>query len=302
MLERPMRFLTGHEIQEGIKEIVTCPGELKVAVAYWGQGSAGLTGLVAEGQTPVSPTAQILCDLSKGFCDPSEIRRLGQQPNICIKKLADLHAKVWINGETVLLGSANASMKALPSSDDPWAEKKLEIAVRFQDPQLSEQLEEWFEQRWNRATGISEEDLAAAQSKWDEWQEQRKHWKSAERNTQSKRENAWKDLKEGLVSQVVQTAKKLCSEGRFTEDLTYRALEQCRRNKQWQTDYDRFVGPDQLFKKQINPDFGKRICNEAEVAKKLSANGNAIRRSVPNGIIRTCTLFVELNPKSNNQE
>ena len=40
MLERPMLFLTGHEIQEAIKEIVTCPGELKVTVAYPPRGTA----------------------------------------------------------------------------------------------------------------------------------------------------------------------------------------------------------------------------------------------------------------------
>ncbi len=109
--EATMRFLTGSEIQQEVRNIMSRPGEVMAAVAYWGIHGEERTGLDRK-ENPQS--ARIICNLDHVACNPFAIEDLLTRW-LCVKTLPRLHAKVWMSGDDVVLGSANASGRALPT-------------------------------------------------------------------------------------------------------------------------------------------------------------------------------------------
>ena len=106
-----MRFLSGTEIQREVSDLVNRDGDTSIAVAYWGHDAVDRTGIAQK----KNGNLRILCDLLSGFCNPFpiEVLRMGEIP---VRTLNLLHAKVWINGSNVILGSANASVYGLLST------------------------------------------------------------------------------------------------------------------------------------------------------------------------------------------
>ena len=454
-----IQLLTGHEIRQAVRCITTRPGELKVAVAYWGSDAVRRTGLDKKPDLRGARTAKILCDLSKGFCDPSQIEELQRQDGICVKQLNGLHAKVWVNGDIVLLGSANASGGGLPTMAEPRADENLETAILCRDSRLAADIAAWFRDRWAAAREITGNDLAEAEKKWRE--QRQTHGESRNRDTKSAvrhdlddaqfsarfsglqlvaypdlspgreaidwfrteataeptavaRENTlevypffewgranprwehgpgtslatfrcspasgecmfegfwevrdrpsveleetqltllarkesfkghafaeamrnyicgmvawdmaergfnadgfgfcvdmplvafWEDVRErlkcSLVAQVVDEAQRLCLAGKFSEVLTSKALELCRNKEEWWKDYQRFVGPGRVFKDQIHSVFGKSVRKGVFADNQRSPGGGELRRTVFNGVTRTCTLFEPYSNESDRNE
>ena len=112
----------------------------------------------------------MICDLLSGSCNPAPIAAL-RRDGIAVLTLHRLHAKVWINGNDVILGSANASMAGLPMpNDDPQARRE-EANVQILDEVLAQSLRTWFEERWNSAREIEDRDLRRA---WIRWSQRRR--------------------------------------------------------------------------------------------------------------------------------
>lgn len=156
-----MRFLTGPEIQAEVKRMTARTGEVMAAVAYWGTGAAERTGLAYVRD---AASVRIICDLLSGACKPDEIERL-MNLGVCVRTLDRLHAKVWINGDDVVLGSANASRNGLPGEDEHSV--NVEAAILSQNPSLARELGSWFENQWRVTSNIDDEKLATARQLWD---------------------------------------------------------------------------------------------------------------------------------------
>ena len=101
-----MKFLTGDAIAREITKLVRKRRKVRAAVAFWGSGAAEQTGLASKGE------GQILCDLFSGGCNPKEIEKL-MGVGLEVRTLGGMHAKLWTNGDSVILGSANASTNGL---------------------------------------------------------------------------------------------------------------------------------------------------------------------------------------------
>ena len=157
-----MRFLTGPEIHTQVQRFSRRSGEFLAAVAYWGDGATERTGL-SEKKNPKQ--VRIICDLLSGVCKPGEIKALMQR-GICVRTLDRLHAKVWINGNDVILGSANASRNGLPGSDEDAAKANIEAAFLSRESSLSQELTRWFEGQWRMATEIDDRILDLAEDLW----------------------------------------------------------------------------------------------------------------------------------------
>ena len=108
---------------------------------------------------------RIICDLLSGACNPGEIRTL-RQCKIHVKTLDRLHANVWINGNEVILGSANASRNGLPVSDEDDRQANIEAAFLSKDPSLAQDIEHWFKNQWKAATEIDNRMIALAEDLW----------------------------------------------------------------------------------------------------------------------------------------
>ena len=157
-----MRFLAGADIQTHVRTIASRNGEVMAAVAYWGSGAAERTGLT-EHDRPAS--VRVICDLLSGACNPAEIQAL-KKLGFSVKTLDRLHAKVWIGGDDVIVGSANASRNGLPSEDEQGAKANVEAAVLSQDPRFARELKAWFEKQWRASCEIDDQHLDEARQLW----------------------------------------------------------------------------------------------------------------------------------------
>ena len=139
------------------------------AVAYWGSGAAERTGLT-EHDRPAS--IRVICDLLSGACNPAEIETLTEL-GVTVRTLDRLHAKVWIGGDDVIVGSANASRNGLPGEGEQGA--NVEAAVLSQDPRLARALRAWFDKQWCASSEIEARHLDQAQQLW------KRRWRSSRR-------------------------------------------------------------------------------------------------------------------------
>ena len=158
-----MRLLTGTEIQQAVASLVTRDGDVDIAVAYWGQDSLKRTGIANKQNGKL----RVICDLLSGACNPSPIAAL-KRAGIPVLTLHRLHAKVWINGDDVILGSANASMAGLPMPDDDLQKRRDEANLEMRDERLAQSLRTWFEERWGSAREIEDRDLRRARILWSQ--------------------------------------------------------------------------------------------------------------------------------------
>ncbi len=156
-----MRFLTGASIQRHVSRIVRRTADVSAAVAYWGTGAAERTGMRKRNPGRV----RVICDLLSGACNPSEIETL-LGLGVQVRTLDRLHAKVWIAGDDVIIGSSNASKNGLPIEDDTGAGGNVEAAMLSRDPGLSCELQGWFDARWQDSVDVTDEHLAEAARLW----------------------------------------------------------------------------------------------------------------------------------------
>ena len=157
-----MHFLTGVDIQTQVRTIASHSGKIMAAVAYWGKGAAERTCLSGR-KDPAN--VRIICDLLSGACNPNEIEEL-QKLGFTVKTLDRLHAKVWIGGDDVIVGSANASQNGLLGEGEKAANANVEAAVMSHDPALARRLADWFELQWCASTEIEKQHLVRARQIW----------------------------------------------------------------------------------------------------------------------------------------
>ena len=160
-----MKFLTGDEIAREIKHLVNKRGKVRAAVAFWGSGAAEETGLASKGK------GQILCDLFSGACNPNEVRKL-RDSGLEVRTLHGMHAKLWINGDSVILGSANASTNGLGFEQKTMTSAlrdipNTEVNILIRDRNLSKAAVDWFDCQWGQAKLITKQELKEAKSLWE---------------------------------------------------------------------------------------------------------------------------------------
>ena len=156
-----MRYLIDGHILDAVQQLVQRDGELLAAVAFWGRDAGRQTGITERAQ----PT-RILCDLLSGSCNPVEIRCL-QENGIEVKYRPQLHAKVWMNGDEVVVGSANASMNGLGFET---AGPNIEAAVYLCDKEVARKVKKWFLREWGLAECVDETLLQVAETLWNQKQ------------------------------------------------------------------------------------------------------------------------------------
>ena len=245
----PRCFLTDGNIQKAIQDLVWREGDLRVAVAYWGERGAQHTGIEARVRTHPGK-AYIICDLASGACNPSEIEKLWKgKGNIQIKTLDDLHAKVWIAEDRVIVGSANASISGL--ADETKLGSKIEAALLVQDPKLAQTLKKWFERLWSDAAPITEKRLRKAK---DSWNPRRKAGAPSQPTPAE-----LSGLRKRLLARVVETGEYLWRSDK-RPDITLRSIRSCQNDRDWLRSYHDFVGKDQATQKErkrsLHPWFG----------------------------------------------
>jgi hypothetical protein len=148
-------FLTDDELSSNIRELVG-EGGSRCAVAFIGKEAEGI----------VPPGTQIICNLMSGATNPATIEHLMKNGECEIRKLDDLHAKVYLGRDRAIVGSANLSANGLgyepATGSGGWQEAGYKV-TRKSD---LEKIEEWFAEKWESAEAISSKDITEAKKRW----------------------------------------------------------------------------------------------------------------------------------------
>ncbi|MBN8947420.1 MAG: phospholipase D family protein [Rhodanobacter sp.] len=126
---------------------------IRIAVAFWGNGA----------QAVFHPSRQyeVICNLTTGGTNPAVIRDLRTMPNVRIRHLTQLHAKVILADKRAIVGSANFSANGL-GFEGSEVEGWLEAAAVIDGADV----DRWFDHYWRTSAEISDGDLAFAELMW----------------------------------------------------------------------------------------------------------------------------------------
>lgn len=141
-----IQLLVDEEVQQPVR----------LAVAFWGAGA----------DFNIRGECRIICDLGSGLCNPAVIKALLARDNVVVLQLPGLHAKVVVSSTGAVVSSANMSTNGLGAEG---ADSSGTIEAGYFVPAGSpdhEQIADWFEEQWTKATLISPEDLTVAALRW----------------------------------------------------------------------------------------------------------------------------------------
>lgn len=165
-------FLSGEKYLSQIEKIFAESADLSIAVAFWGQGAEALLDKW-QGKR-----LRILCNLESGATNPAVIRKFlawkSYKPfSIEVRSLSDLHAKVVLGEDSMVIGSANISANGLSYEDVEcrgWQEAGL---LTGSAPEI-EAARVWFQRLWEQARQeITEDQLKQAEINWAKRRQQR---------------------------------------------------------------------------------------------------------------------------------
>ncbi|WP_298281515.1 phospholipase D family protein [Acidocella sp.] len=154
-------FLTGLDLQNKISMILL-GSDIRCAVAFWGNGAAQF---LFSSQTARINDARIMCDISMGATNPNELRALGAPNNTGLKHLKNLHAKVYLSGQGVVITSANASSNGIGFG--PPADLIEAGSFHAVDSVAYKAAAKWFEQIWRRSQKVDDQALSEAEVRWN---------------------------------------------------------------------------------------------------------------------------------------
>jgi hypothetical protein len=126
---------------------------IRIAVAFWGSGA----------QAVIDPSRQyeVICNLTGGATNPAVVRDLRAMPNVRIRHMDQLHAKVVLAGKRAIVGSANFSANGL-GLDGSEVTGWLEAAAVIDGTDVGP----WFDAHWKAAAEVSDDDLDLAELTW----------------------------------------------------------------------------------------------------------------------------------------
>ncbi len=103
-----MKFLDGQTATAEIKELVRGSKNVRMAVAFWGEGATEKLGLAKKGKD-----LTVICNLATGGTNPREIECL-MKNEVAVLQCDKLHGKVYLfDNDTLVIGSSNASANGL---------------------------------------------------------------------------------------------------------------------------------------------------------------------------------------------
>ena len=152
-------FLSESEIASEFSKLEG-EGEKRIAVAFWGDGALPALGLGGA----ESKNAKIICNLESGATNPAVIEGLIKAGAI-VKSNPRLHSKVYLAGNTVILGSSNASGNGLALEGKEltgW----IEANVLTNDESFVADVSQWFSEQWEIAINVKNTDIEQAKKLW----------------------------------------------------------------------------------------------------------------------------------------
>jgi len=154
MAPRITKILDGPSCLQAVRTLIATGKPVRAAVAYWGRGAIEQVGINTNSKM------QIVCDVRSGGCNTevvSDLIKLLGPENV--KTHDQMHAKVWINDDTVIIGSSNVSANGLGFENSEVAgNTEVNIITTAIDEVMHTR--DWYETVWEKARTISRNDMA----------------------------------------------------------------------------------------------------------------------------------------------
>jgi len=155
-----MQILNGTDLAAAVMELFEGQGRPRCAVAFWGPRLA---------QRARSRNAEVILDISMGGTSRNALMAFGLEESELpivdskVRVLDGLHAKIFIDEQRAIIGSANASCNALGwDGRAPSLEEAGVLIDRLEDREAYLRLEEIYGQYEAKARAIDKEDFKRA--------------------------------------------------------------------------------------------------------------------------------------------
>jgi len=155
-----VKFLDENKVLQSVCASLSTTDTATLVVAFWGDGAIERLGLDKTWRS-----LRIVCNLESGACNPNEIARLCDIPNVEVRTDWRLHGKVYLTSKSAVLGSSNASSNGLVVEGAPalgWAEANIESS----DPDFLAEIAAWCATRFEQAVPIDDRMLDLARASW----------------------------------------------------------------------------------------------------------------------------------------
>lgn len=157
-----MKFCSGAVLTKAICEVTQSgQDDLYLIVSYWGEGGLDRIGLAK----PQKRQINILCDLTSGSCNPSEIKRILKRKDIALRHRRHLHAKVYCSDAAAVVSSANASKNG-HGIDGVSEAGLLEAGIYVSKSKAHAEIQKWSKGQWSQGLKITPALLAECESAW----------------------------------------------------------------------------------------------------------------------------------------
>lgn len=156
-----MKFLSQNsQTKIQIEQILKESTDIKLAVAFWGFGSNETIKFAKNKKV------KIICNLESGATNPHELIKIGKMIDFnSIRSINNLHAKVYLSNNKMILSSSNFSANGLSLEGDE-TNKLIEANVLIDNQSIIKQANLWFNLLWKGAKEIDEKYCQKFISKW----------------------------------------------------------------------------------------------------------------------------------------
>ncbi len=144
-----MKLITQNfQTKKLIETITKEAADIKLAVAFWGQGSSEMIKKIKNKKV------QFICNLESGATNPYELIKIGKLIGFKkIRSIKNLHAKVYLTNNKMILGSSNFSSNGLSLEGDD-ANKLIEANLLIEDSNIIKAAHHWFNSLWKSAKKV----------------------------------------------------------------------------------------------------------------------------------------------------
>lgn len=159
-IARSTQFITEKEVAKIVQEKLEGGSSLSAAVAFWGSGAADSLGVIKQSSSRIS----IVCNLKMGGTNPEEIIEIKER-GVKVGHRDDLHAKVYIFDDSVIVGSSNASANGLAFQEGDHMSWR-EANIFTSDTKILADAKAWFKEISRKSARVTSADLKVAQDAW----------------------------------------------------------------------------------------------------------------------------------------
>ena len=145
-------FIAENDNTQEVTDLLSSEQDKILAVAFIGNGLSK----VIRGKN------KIICNLTSGATNPSEIRTLMKSENIKIRNNSNLHAKVYFTQNKLIVGSSNISTNGIALEKDcaNW----IEASIITSEKSSLKSSNIWLSELWNTSEEITPKMLNKAEA------------------------------------------------------------------------------------------------------------------------------------------